>query len=265
MPTPEISRSLQRTVANNYVDSNAPADTSVGYVEGRGRDRVEQFDKMMAAATFSDLEKSMNKNEIAKTLQQDNNLIGPQQPMQPAKQFSGNLQDAAMQTVDWEARRDAQGNLEVYDLPSGDRGGSYEVAGINNRYHPEAAEILKSLPADKRQQYAANYISEYTSPVTSKVPDAYKPFFQDMAFNRGLAGSVKFAQRALGLQDDGILGPKTLSALQSANPSEVMRGMSIEQLKYEDKLRGMDPERNKFYPGLKNRVMNRYNTFGGQA
>ena len=45
---------------------------------------------------------------------------------------------AALKTVDWEARRDRRGNLSIYALPSGDLGGSYEIAGINDRYHPEA-------------------------------------------------------------------------------------------------------------------------------
>ena len=49
--------------------------------------------------------------------------------------------------VDFEARRDARGRLAVYRLPAGDGGGSYEVAGINDRYHPtEAAHLAAAHP-----------------------------------------------------------------------------------------------------------------------
>ena len=33
--------------------------------------------------------------------------------------------------LNFEARRDRQGRLQVYKLPSGDGGGAFEVAGIN--------------------------------------------------------------------------------------------------------------------------------------
>jgi hypothetical protein len=56
--------------------------------------------------------------------------------------------------LDSEARRDKQGNLRVYNLPAADGGGSYEVAGINDRYHPEAASKLKQLIGDGKQQEA---------------------------------------------------------------------------------------------------------------
>jgi hypothetical protein len=37
-------------------------------------------------------------------------------------------------TVYFEARRDKNGHLVVYDLPKNDGGGDYEVAGINLKY-----------------------------------------------------------------------------------------------------------------------------------
>jgi len=38
----------------------------------------------------------------------------------------------AKSIVDFEVRRDAQGHLRVYNLPAGDGGRHYEVAGIND-------------------------------------------------------------------------------------------------------------------------------------
>ena len=183
----------------------------------------------------------------------------------PSRTYTGGLTSAAMQTVDWEGRKDRQGNLMVYDLPSGDMGGSFEVAGINNRYHPEMAEQLKNMAPLERGPAAAAYIAEYTSPLTSRLPEPYRPFFQDLAFNRGMGGATRFLQRALGVPDDGVLGPKTLAALEGKDPTEVMRGVSVEQFAYEKSLAARDPSRNKFLRGLQNRIVNRFRLFGSPA
>ena len=41
--------------------------------------------------------------------------------------------------------RYSAGKLQVYKLPPGDGGGAYEIAGINDRYHPSKAGQLKSF------------------------------------------------------------------------------------------------------------------------
>jgi hypothetical protein len=68
--------------------------------------------------------------------------------------------------VDFEARRDSQGRLKVYNLPPGDGGGRYEVAGINDRFHPTEATALRRLVEagryDDAEDYAQRYISSYT-------------------------------------------------------------------------------------------------------
>jgi hypothetical protein len=193
-------------------------------------------------------------DQVTKNIMQDQNLMGPKMPT--------NEYDSALATVDMEARKDKSGNVMVYNLPSGDMGGSYEVAGINDKYHPAAAEMLKNLPAGERRDAAARYVVEYTKPFTSKLPEPYRPFFQDLAFNRGVGGATKFLQRAVGVKDDGALGPQTLKALEGLNPSEVMKNVSVEQMTYERRLAEQNPERKKFLNGLQNRVSNRYRLFG---
>ncbi|NBT49363.1 MAG: hypothetical protein EBT07_16390, partial [Actinobacteria bacterium] len=54
-------------------------------------------------------------------------FIEEQQPMQ-TKPEQDALQAAALKTIDWEARKDKQGNVQVYKLPAGDMGGNFEVA-----------------------------------------------------------------------------------------------------------------------------------------
>lgn len=228
----------------------------------KAQQKVSLAERMRAAARFSELEGDIMQRQVRSEIESSPSFVGPKMPSAGTGVFSGDLFDAAKKTLNWEARRDKQGNLAVYPLPSGDMGGTYEVAGINDRYHPEAARTLKDLPPEEREAYALNYIMKYTEPVTSKLPEEYRPFFQDLAFNRGPTGSVKFLQRAIGVRDDGVLGPMTLDKLKNENPADVMRRVSLEQLKYEQALKAKNPERAKFYPGLENRVMNRNASFG---
>jgi hypothetical protein len=187
-------------------------------------------------------------------------------PTAPAQQPSGEL-PLPLQTVEWEGRKDKQGNLSVYKLPTGDMGGNFEVAGINDRYHPEAFKAISSLPAQQRAKAAAEYIQGYTAPLVERLPQALQPFTQDLAFNRGLGGATKYIQQGLNtlgqkVAVDGGLGPKTLAAINQVEPRALMRAASDAQLQDEYKRAELDPNRRKFIPGLEARIRNRLSTFG---
>jgi hypothetical protein len=187
-------------------------------------------------------------------------------PTAPAQQPSGAL-PLPLQTVEWEGRKDKQGNLSVYKLPSGDMGGNFEVAGINDRYHPEAFKAISSLPAQERAKAAAEYIQGYTAPLVEKLPQALQPFTQDLAFNRGLGGATKYIQQGLNtlgqkVAVDGGFGPKTLAAINQVEPRALMRAASDAQLQDEYRRAELDPNRRKFIPGLEARIRNRLSTFG---
>ena len=177
------------------------------------------------------------------------------------------LLDAAMETVKFEGRFDQDGNLAIYKLPDGDGGGSYEIAGINDKYHPKEFERISSLPPKDRAQEAARYIRDYTSPLVSQLPKIMQAFTQDLAFNRGMGGATRFIQRglnALGIKVDvdGKIGPKTLKAIDSVHPRALMQAISQAQLDYEYDLAYNDSSRKKFIKGLENRIRNRQAMFG---
>lgn len=177
------------------------------------------------------------------------------------------LQTAALKTIDFEARKDRQGNVQVYKLPAGDMGGNFEVAGINDKYHPDAFKRISSLPAQERAQAAAQYVKEYTSPFVSKLPQAVQPFAQDLAFNRGMGGATKYIQQGLNtlgqkVSVDGGLGPKTLQAINQVNPKALMRAASQAQLEDEYRMAQRNPARKKFIGGLESRIRNRLALFG---
>ena len=206
-----------------------------------------------------EVEKQMKIEEVKNTLE----------PMQVDKYMTEQnpLLTAAMKTVDWEGRKDKDGNLAVYKLPSGDMGGNYEVAGINDRYHPEAFKAISSLPPQDRAQAAAKYIQSYTAPLVERLPQALQPFTQDMAFNRGLGGATKYLQQGLNalgqkVAIDGGIGPQTLQAINQVDPRSLMREASKAQLDEEYRRASEDPDRKKFIPGLESRIRNRLSTFG---
>ena len=177
------------------------------------------------------------------------------------------LQTAALKTIDFEARKDRQGNVQVYKLPAGDMGGNFEVAGINDKYHPDAFKRISSLPAQERAQAAAQYVKEYTSPFVSKLPQAVQPFAQDLAFNRGMGGATKYIQQGLNtlgqkVAVDGGLGPKTLQAINQVEPKALMRAASQAQLEDEYRMAQRNPARKKFIGGLESRIRNRLALFG---
>ncbi|NDH68847.1 MAG: hypothetical protein EBY22_13270 [Gammaproteobacteria bacterium] len=265
---------IESRIAGNKIRNEAVSDyispatnTDAGYVDEKGRRLVEMQEKMRSAARFSELEDKMSMDKIEKSLIESNpNFIGPKQPIQPQQDYS-NLSNAALKTVDWEGRKDANGNLIVYDLPSGDEGGSQEIAGINNRYHPEAFDQVSSLPPQERAKAAAGYIQKYTAPLVSLLPAKIQPFVQDMAFNRGMGGATKYLQQGLNslglnVKVDGAIGPQTIQAINQADPHELMREASKAQLMEERAKAAANPARQKFIPGLENRIANRLSLFG---
>jgi lysozyme family protein len=146
-------------------------------------------------------------------------------------------------------------------------GGNYEVAGINDRYHPEAFKAISSLPPQERASAAAEYIQGYTAPLVERLPQALQPFTQDMAFNRGLGGATKYLQQGLNtlgmsVKVDGGMGPKTLEAINQVNPRALMQAASKAQLDDEYRMAEKNPNRKKFIPGLEARIRNRLSTFG---
>lgn len=161
------------------------------------------------------------------------------------------------------------GKLQWYKLPSGDGGGAFEVAGINERYHDEMAWNLRRLIDDgfheKAERDAANYIISYTDPVLKFFPRANRPeknpgvefILRDCFFNRGPTGSARILQIALGMKDvDGIVGPATRAELgkqiDEIGSQRVVSKISKARETYERNVVGRN-EKSKFWKGLSSR------------
>ena len=159
--------------------------------------------------------------------------------------------------ADFEARRDSQGRIAIYKIPSGDGGGKYEVAGINDRYHPEECaalmELIKGGQHAKAEALATDYIASYTDVVVSwcAVP-AVESYLRDTCFNRGAGGAARILQLALGVKEDGLVGAVTRGAAEEAagNPHGLLNRLRTSRESYERRKRD---EKSKFWKGLVNR------------
>jgi hypothetical protein len=175
--------------------------------------------------------------------------------------------------VEFEGRY-KEGKLQMYKLPSGDGGGTWECAGINSKYHPQECAKLRGLIEGNAHQEAeheaARYIEEYTrgvclffpSPESAEENPAIEFLLMDAAFNRGLKGAATVLQIALGMPDiDGVVGPLThrefARQLIEPGPAEVLANLTKARETYERNTYSWKPnardESSKFWKGLSNR------------
>jgi hypothetical protein len=159
-----------------------------------------------------------------------------------------------------EARKGKDGKLRVYKLRAADGGGTFEVAGINDRYHPEKARELAALIRAGKQteaeREAIDYLATYTDVARkwTRVP-ALEAFLRDCAFNRGPKGALRILQLALKVADDGRFGPVTKGALTTAQaePGELLLRLRAARGTYERRVAPPVGKRAAFWEGLTNR------------
>lgn len=65
----------------------------------------------------------------------------------------------------------------------------------------------------------------------------------DCAVNHGITGATEMFQRALGVKDDGVLGPKTKEAIQKANYGQVYLKLCAERIRHFGQILGDDYRR----------------------
>lgn len=154
-----------------------------------------------------------------------------------------------------EARRDAQGRLQVYTPPAGDGGGSFEVAGITARFQPKEAARLKSLiesgQVDQAEAEAKDFYRRRAAPFTSLTNNpGLQLQLADTVHHRGEGGLRRVLQRATG-SDEKDYGE--LIGRLAADPAALDRFNEARQsYEWEEVDRGR-AERKKFRKGLQDR------------
>jgi lysozyme family protein len=89
---------------------------------------------------------------------------------------------------------------------------------------------MRELPLDLAKRI---YREDYWNAVRAEqLPPAVRYAVFDAAVNSGPAQSVRWLQRALGVTDDGVIGPQTLSAANQANPDALRARLVAQRLRF---------------------------------
>ena len=75
----------------------------------------------------------------------------------------------------------------------------------------------------------------------------------DWVWGSGACG-IKIPQRILGVKDDGVVGGKTLEALNKQNPKEFLEKLYLARFNFLDGIVASNPSQKRFIKGWKNRM-----------
>lgn len=100
--------------------------------------------------------------------------------------------------------------------------------GISKRAYPDV-----DIASLTRDQAKAIYRRDYWERAKADQYDGAIAFqLFDAAVNHGIGQAVKFLQRAVGVKDDGIVGPVTLRAVQDTPVADVLMRFNAERLDF---------------------------------
>lgn len=89
---------------------------------------------------------------------------------------------------------------------------------------------MRTLTRDEAKRI---YRADYWEPVCADdLPPQVRYDVFDGAVNSGVKQSVKWLQRAAGVTDDGIIGPKTLAAVHATAPDRVAKRYNGHRLRF---------------------------------
>lgn len=89
---------------------------------------------------------------------------------------------------------------------------------------------MRELPLDLAKRI---YKDRYWDTVKAEqLPPAVRYVVFDAAVNSGPGQAAKWLQRALGVADDGVIGPRTLAAANAANPDALKMRMLGQRLRF---------------------------------
>lgn len=89
---------------------------------------------------------------------------------------------------------------------------------------------MRDFPVDMAK---AIYWRQYWVPIKADdLPPAIRYAVFDAAVNSGAKQAVKWLQRAIGVNDDGVVGPQTMTFARAANPDFVIRRMLGQRLEF---------------------------------
>jgi lysozyme family protein len=108
--------------------------------------------------------------------------------------------------------------------------------GVSKRSYP--AENIPELTLERAKVL---YKRDFWGPAGCEfLPEAVRDDLFDTAVNAGVKQAIRLLQRACGEEDDGLLGPRTLQACQSMNPSRLVARFQGYRLEFLTSLKGWE-------------------------
>jgi lysozyme family protein len=145
----------------------------------------------------------------------------------------------------------AEGGNKMTNDPS-DAGGRTQY-GISERANPNAWKDGQVTEEEARAIYYKRYIS---GPGFDKINDPrVQHFLCDFAVHSGPGIAIKYLQRIVGVDDDGVMGPRTLEAANACEPRHLVNRLVAERMKMIARLVQKSPSQLKYLGGWTNRIM----------
>jgi len=139
-----------------------------------------------------------------------------------------------------------EGGLKLHRNPTED---AETYAGIYRKAHPEWEGWIyidrgELPPFELVEKF---YYDNFYKPLEKVESEKIRDLLFEAAVNMGIRQAVKLAQRVLGVKADGILGPITLSALNSADPEDFVKDYTLARIAFYTALANRNPSRYGLY------------------
>lgn len=139
-----------------------------------------------------------------------------------------------------------EGGLKLHRNPTEN---AETYAGIYRKAHPDwqgwsYIDQGKEPPFELIESF---YYDNFYKPFEKVKDEKIRDLLFETAVNLGIKQTIKLAQRILGLTTDGILGPKTLSALNSVSPEEFIKDFTLARIAFYTALANKNPRRYSIY------------------
>ncbi len=141
-----------------------------------------------------------------------------------------------------------------------DRGGATNkgiTLGTFRQFYGKDASV-EQLKAITDEQWLAIFKAGYWNPWRADyiANQSIANIVVDWAWASGTRTSIKQVQRILNTTVDGVVGPETLMAINSANPRELFDRIRSARLTFVDAIVRRNPTQGRFLRGWKNRINN---------
>jgi len=151
----------------------------------------------------------------------------------------------------------------------------YTFMGIYEYAHPmwSGWEIVHAVLAKEKSLAKASVVLYFNMELRNAVLEFYKKSFWDkmrlsevrsqntaeevfvFGVNAGISKAIKLAQKVVGVSVDGVIGSKTLEALNKFDEAEFSAEYDVEEIKYYEGLVAGNSNFRKYLTGWKNRAV----------